>query len=101
MIETSVQETGKLALVDAAKRLQALSLVREGRLYDLGHVLDEQAPVFPGRYFRQTLVSTAATAAALVAAAVLSVVVYPLLALAVLRREKPAPGIGAAAVADT
>jgi kynurenine formamidase len=45
--------------VDAAKRLAALGLVHEGRLYDLGHVLDETCPVFPGRYFRQTLVTTA------------------------------------------
>ena len=52
-------EIGMLNLVDEAKRLQALSLVREGRVFDLGHVLDEQAPVFPGRYFRQTLVTTA------------------------------------------
>ena len=35
------------------------ALVREGRLYDLGRVLDENVPVFPGRYFRQTLVTTA------------------------------------------
>jgi kynurenine formamidase len=34
-------------------------MVREGRLYDLGHVLDERVPVFPGRFFRQTLVTTA------------------------------------------
>ena len=47
---------GALRHVTAAKRLQALELVRAGRLYDLGRVLDEQAPVFPGRYFRQTLV---------------------------------------------
>jgi len=45
--------------VDEAKRLRALSLVREGRLYDLGHVLDEHIPVFPGRFFKQTLVTTA------------------------------------------
>jgi kynurenine formamidase len=44
--------------VDDAKRAEALSLVRSGRLYDLGRVLDENVPVFPGRYFRQTLVST-------------------------------------------
>jgi kynurenine formamidase len=49
-------DAGALRHVDAAKRLQALELVREGRLYDLGRVLDERAPVFPGRYFRQTLV---------------------------------------------
>src|SRR5919202_4582815 len=45
--------------VNDAKRRAALALVREGRLYDLGHVLDESCPVFPGRYFRQTLVTTA------------------------------------------
>src|SRR3712207_4606915 len=45
--------------VDEAKRREALGLVRTGRLYDLGRVLDEHVPVFPGRYFRQTLVTTA------------------------------------------
>jgi kynurenine formamidase len=45
--------------VTPAKRAQALSLVRSGELYDLGRILDETVPVFPGRYFRQTLVSTA------------------------------------------
>src|SRR5918997_4234430 len=44
---------------DAASRLRGLELVREGRLYDLGRVLDERVPAFPGRYFRQTLVTTA------------------------------------------
>jgi kynurenine formamidase len=52
-------EIGMLNHVDEAKRLQALALVQHGRLYDLGRVLDESIPVFPGRYFRQTLVSTA------------------------------------------
>jgi kynurenine formamidase len=52
-------EIGMLAHVDEAKRREALGLVREGRLYDLGRVLDESVPVFPGRYFRQTLVTTA------------------------------------------
>jgi kynurenine formamidase len=52
-------ELGALERITEAKRLEALALVREGRLYDLGHVLDEDAPVFPGRYFRQTLVTTA------------------------------------------
>jgi kynurenine formamidase len=36
--------------------LRALSVVRTGRVYDLGRVLDERSPAFPGRYFRQTLV---------------------------------------------
>jgi kynurenine formamidase len=52
-------QLGMLNLVDDAKRREALALVREGRLYDLGRVLDEDVPVFPGRYFRQTLVTTA------------------------------------------
>ena len=52
-------QLGMLNLVDEAKRREAMGLVREGRLYDLGHVLDETCPVFPGRYFRQTLVTTA------------------------------------------
>jgi kynurenine formamidase len=50
---------GMLNHVTDAKRAAAMKLVREGRLYDLGHVLDEACPVFPGRYFRQTLVTTA------------------------------------------
>src|SRR4051812_38202031 len=52
-------EQGMLNHVGPAKRLEALSLVRDGRLYDLGRVLDERIPVFPGRFFRQTLVTTA------------------------------------------
>jgi kynurenine formamidase len=59
MVVGVTHETGALARIDEAKRLQALALVREGRLYDLGRVLDETVPVFPGRYFRQTLVTTA------------------------------------------
>ena len=54
-----VDELGMLRHVTEEKRLDALRIVRRGRLYDLGRVLDERAPVFPGRYFRQTLVSTA------------------------------------------
>ncbi len=52
-------ELGMLSHVDEAKRREALALVREGRLFDLGRVLDENIPTFPGRYFRQTLVTTA------------------------------------------
>jgi kynurenine formamidase len=52
-------QLGMLNHIDESKRAAALSLVREGKLYDLGHVLDENSPVFPGRYFRQTLVTTA------------------------------------------
>jgi kynurenine formamidase len=57
--DTVVDELGMLRHVTEAKRLEALGLVRQGRLYDLGRVLDERSPVFPGRFFRQTLVSTA------------------------------------------
>jgi kynurenine formamidase len=52
-------QLGMLNHVTAAKRLEALSLVREGRVYDLARVLDEHVPVFPGRAFHQTLVTTA------------------------------------------
>ncbi len=55
----AVHEHGRLALIDDAKRASALGEVRAGRTYDLGHVLDERVPVFPGRYFKQTLVTTA------------------------------------------
>lgn len=54
-----VDELGMLRHLTDAKRLAALGLVRTGRLYELGRVLDEHAPVFPGRFFRQTLVTTA------------------------------------------
>jgi kynurenine formamidase len=52
-------EVGMLNHVTDAKRLAALASVREGRIYDLGRVLDEHCPVFPGRAFHQTLVTTA------------------------------------------
>lgn len=42
-----------------AKRRDALAQVSEGRMYDLGRVLDDAVPVFPGRHFRQMLVTTA------------------------------------------
>jgi kynurenine formamidase len=45
--------------IDARKRLDALALVLRGDAYDLGRVLDTSVPAFPGRYFRQTLVTTA------------------------------------------
>jgi kynurenine formamidase len=52
-------ELGMLNHIDDAKRLAALAGVRRGRLYDIGRVLDEHVPVFPGRAFHQTLVTTA------------------------------------------
>jgi kynurenine formamidase len=59
MTVNAAPEQGMLALIDDAKRASALAEVRTGRMYDLGHVLDESVPVFPGRYFKQTLVTTA------------------------------------------
>jgi kynurenine formamidase len=52
-------QVGMLNHITDASRAAALRLVRSGDLYDLGRVLDEDVPVFPGRYFRQTLVTTA------------------------------------------
>jgi kynurenine formamidase len=52
-------EHGMLNHLTDAKRLAALASVREGRMFDLGRVLDERVPVFPGRAFHQTLVTTA------------------------------------------
>jgi kynurenine formamidase len=52
-------ELGMLNHIGDATRAAALQLVRSGRLYDLGRVIDEAVPAFPGRHFRQTLVTTA------------------------------------------
>src|SRR4051794_8934050 len=52
-------ERGMLNHIDDAKRVAALRLVETGRMYDLGRILDEHVPVFPGRAFHQTLVTTA------------------------------------------
>jgi kynurenine formamidase len=59
VVRVGPDEVGALARIDDTKRREALALVRTGRLYDLGRVLDETVPVFPGRYFRQSLVTTA------------------------------------------
>ena len=51
---------GMLNHIDDAKRVEALRLVRTGRMYDLGHVLDEHVPGLPrAARFHQTLVTTA------------------------------------------
>jgi hypothetical protein len=52
-------QLGMLNHITDATRAAALRVVRQGRLYDLGRVLDEHVPAYPGRYFRQTLVTTA------------------------------------------
>jgi kynurenine formamidase len=40
---------------------RAVTLVREGRVFDLAHVLDEHVPAFPGREFHQCLTMRATT----------------------------------------
>jgi kynurenine formamidase len=52
-------QLGMLNHITDETRAAALGLVRSGRLYDLGRVLDQNVPLLPGRYFRQTLVTTA------------------------------------------
>ena len=46
-------EAGALNEITEAKVLAATRLVRQGRVFDLAHVLDEHSPAFPGRTFRQ------------------------------------------------
>jgi hypothetical protein len=41
--------------ITAGKTLEAVRLVRQGRIYDLAHVLYQDVPAFPGRTFRQYL----------------------------------------------
>jgi hypothetical protein len=40
-------QLGMLNHVDDAKRRDAMALVRDGRLYDLGRILDEGSPSSP------------------------------------------------------
>lgn len=48
-------EAGALGEITPAKVLEAVGLVRAGRVYDLAHVLHADIPAFPGRTFRQYL----------------------------------------------
>jgi len=48
-------QAGALNEITPAKVLEAVRLVRQGRVYDLAHVLDQDIPAFPGRTFRQYL----------------------------------------------
>jgi kynurenine formamidase len=48
-------ESGALNEITPGKVLEAVRLVRQGRVYDLAHVLHQDIPVFPGRTFRQYL----------------------------------------------
>jgi kynurenine formamidase len=51
----SEDEAGALNEITAGKILEAVRLVRQGRIYDLAHVLHQDIPAFPGRTFRQYL----------------------------------------------
>jgi kynurenine formamidase len=48
-------QAGALNEIGADNVVRAARLVREGRVFDLAHVLDEHVPAFPGRSFRQYL----------------------------------------------
>lgn len=55
----SNDQIGMLNLITSQKIVQAARLVKDGRLFDLSHVLDEHVPAFPGRTFHQSLVTSA------------------------------------------
>jgi len=52
-------EAGALNEITPAKVVEAVRLVRRGRVYDLAHVLHQDIPAFPGRTFRQYLTTNA------------------------------------------
>jgi kynurenine formamidase len=52
-------ERGSLNEITPAGIVAATRLVREGRVFDLGRTLDANVPHFEGRFFQQTLVSSA------------------------------------------
>src|SRR5712691_12822212 len=60
MITVEESAAGALAFMSAEGVVRAASLVRQGRVFDLAHVLDEHVPAFPGRTFRQLLTTNPA-----------------------------------------
>ena len=52
-------QIGSLNEITPAATVTAARLVREGRVFDLGRILDQHVPHFPGRFWQQTLVSNA------------------------------------------
>ena len=52
-------EAGALNEIGPAQVLEAVRLVRRGRVFDLAHVLHADIPAFPGRTFRQYLTTGA------------------------------------------
>jgi kynurenine formamidase len=55
----SDDEAGALNEITPQTVLEAVQLVRQGRIFDLAHVLDAEVPAFPGRTFRQYLTTNA------------------------------------------
>ena len=55
----SEDQIGMLNEITPQQVVEAVRLVQEGRVYDLGRVLDEDVPAFPGRSFRQSLITSA------------------------------------------
>lgn len=51
-------QLGSLNEITPDKVVESAKLVKRGKIYDLGRVLDENVPKFPGRYWHQTLVSS-------------------------------------------
>jgi hypothetical protein len=52
-------QIGSLNEITPASIVVAARLVRQGRVFDLGRILDKDVPHFPGRFWQQTLVSNA------------------------------------------
>ncbi len=52
-------QIGSLNEITPQAVIRAASLVRDGSVHDLSHVLDEHIPAFPGRSFRQFLTTPA------------------------------------------
>jgi kynurenine formamidase len=52
-------QVGTLNEISPAAIVAAARLVRQGKVFDLGRVLDSSVPHFPGRFWQQTLVSNA------------------------------------------
>ncbi len=50
---------GMLNEITPRKVVEAARLVQRGKVYDLARILDEHVPAFPGRSFRQSLVTSA------------------------------------------
>src|SRR5215472_4530064 len=51
-------QAGALNEITPDKVLEAVRLVRQGRAYDLAHVLHQDIPAFPGRTFQQCLTTS-------------------------------------------